>query len=193
MQPNAFLALTDVRQKGERRWIDIEWEIKEGLIWGSAVVMAMQRCDELTAVHQTSIRGIQRCFGWWYGCRGMREWAPELEAQARWWITYMLQQPRHAELTLRIDEPHLLSPLFLLPVISIITPSPCSILHLLISSLFVSLFFFHLIPACICICLSLAGLTLHLALDFSPSLCLLTLSTLCVSKSGKRAVEVPYQ
>lgn len=78
----------------------------------------------------------------WGGGTGAERWrderAMELEAQAQWWITYMLQQPRHTELTLRIDEPHLLSPCLPLPLISTIPSSPSPIHRLLISPLFLS-------------------------------------------------------
>ncbi len=40
--------------------------------------MAMPGDNELTTLHQTSIRGIQRCFGWWrYGGREMERWDGE--------------------------------------------------------------------------------------------------------------------
>lgn len=155
---NAFLPW---QTRGRR--VEMKREINEGLIWGSAVLMAMQGWQWI----DSSSPGIYQRYSevFWGGgveaerWRDERERALELEAQAQWWITYMLQQHRHAELTLRIDEPHLLSPFLPLPVKSSIPPSPSSILHLhlWISSLSVSLFFFISFLSSFFMSLSLSG------------------------------------
>lgn len=102
----------------------------------------------------------------------------------------MLQQPRHAELTLRIDEPHLVSPLLTLLVISISPLSPSSILYLLISTHSLIPFISSLV------CMLSFFVTLHLyptsasllIFVFSPFflMCLLTTHSVCQNQTRER-------
>lgn len=113
---NCTFAPADKRQRG---WWEGE-EINESLICGNALVMAVRAWRWIGSPFATH---LSEAFRGVLGAGGVKverwgRWeAPELQAQRWWWITYMLQPPRHTELTLRIDEPHLLSPFLPLPVI----------------------------------------------------------------------------
>lgn len=132
-------------------------EINEGLISRSAIVTEMQGWQWIDRPSADIYQRYSKVFQG--GGMKARQRALELKAQALWWITYMLQQPRHAALTLRIDEPHLLSPHLPFPLISTILPSPILHFHLcpFVLSHTNSFHFLH-------VSVSLAYLMLHLYL-----------------------------